>query len=184
MQNLLDKLLKRTINLLRTERLDYLIIGGLAVAILGEPRMTQDIDFILFISKERLPQFLKSAKRAGFEFKTEDVLANARDKGAFKLMLGNLWIDLIIASTDFERSALKRKIEVKLMKKMINLPSPEDLILLKIIPGREKDLVDAETVVERHRNRLDKKYLESWAQRLSDEAEDLRIWNDLKRLLS
>ena len=62
-------------------------------------------------------------------------------------------------------------------------PTPEDLILLKIIPHRAQDLLDAEKVVLRHKRSLNIKYLKDWAKRLSDEAEDLRIYNELQRLL-
>lgn len=59
----------------------------------------------------------------------------------------------------------------------------EDFILLKIIPGRDKDILDVKSVIERHKGKLDKRYLEMWAQRFSDEAEDMRIWNTLRQLL-
>ena len=62
-------------------------------------------------------------------------------------------------------------------------PTPEDLILFKIIPGRKQDLLDAERVVLRHEGKLDTEYLKSWARKLSDQAEDMRIWNELKTLL-
>lgn len=64
-----------------------------------------------------------------------------------------------------------------------NFPSPEDFILFKLIPGRPKDLLDAESVVLRHRERLDRSYLERWAQRISDEMEGLRVFRTLETLL-
>lgn len=183
MQNSLDKLLKKIVTLLDREGLDYFCIGGLAVGLLGEPRMTQDIDLILFIDKQELSGFLKKARKAGFVFSEKQAIYDANRRGAFKLVFCGLWVDIIIASTEFERSALGRRKRVKLAGVEIFLPSPEDFILLKIVPGRDKDLLDAKTVVERHEGRLDKKYLEKWAQALSDEAEDMRIWTVLKKLI-
>ena len=72
---------------------------------------------------------------------------------------------------------------VKLHGVRTYLPTPEDLILLKIIPGRDTDTLDIKAVIERHKTKLDTGYLENWAQALSDEAQDLRIWNILKKLL-
>ncbi|HJT25313.1 MAG TPA: hypothetical protein VJ873_12105, partial [bacterium] len=60
--------------------------------------------------------------------------------------------------------------------------SPEDLILLKLIPGRTKDLADVEAIVARHGGSLDKKYLRSWAEKIGDMAEDMRILRQLKNL--
>ncbi len=45
------------------------------------------------------------------------------------------------------------------------------------------DLLDAERIVMRHKEKLDIGYLQSWARKLSDQAEDMRIWNELKTLL-
>src|SRR3989338_11074887 len=113
MQSNLDKLLKKTITLLEKEGLDYFVIGVLAVGLLGEPRMTQDIDLIVFISKDKIENFLKSALVSGFKCNKTSVLDNVRNKGAFKLVWQNLWVDIIIASTEFEKSALKRTIKTK-----------------------------------------------------------------------
>jgi len=179
----LDKLYQKTINLLEKEKKPYLLIGGLAVGILGEPRMTQDIDLIIFIPKSSIPAFLKTLKKAEFNFIPATVKKDVELKGAFRVTFEGLWVDFIVSSTDFESSAFKRKIKVKLLGKNVNIPSAEDLILLKLIPGRERDILDVKSIIERHRGKLDKKYLENWAQKLSDEAEDLRIWNTLKKLL-
>lgn len=182
MQSKLDALLKKVVSLIKNEQLDYFVIGGLAAGFLGEPRMTQDIDLILFVEKINLHKFLKSAKTAGFKFIEKTALNEASVRGAFKLPFGELWVDIIIASTEFERSALRRKKAVRFLGARVNLPSPEDFILLKVIPGRDKDILDAMAVVIRHKGRLDRKYLESWAQKLSDEAEDMRIWNTVHDL--
>lgn len=85
--------------------------------------------------------------------------------------------------TELEQSAFKRAKRVKVLGVEANFPSPEDFILFKLIPGRPKDLLDVEAVILRHRDKLDRAYLERWAQRISDEMEDLRMFNTLKKLL-
>lgn len=179
----LDKLYAIIISFLEKEKVPYLLIGGLAVGVLGEPRMTQDIDLIIFISKSLSYKLAEKLSIKGFGVDIDAVHKDIDLKGAFRIAYQNLWVDFIVSSTDFEKSALKRKIKVALLDKTVNLPTPEDLILLKLIPGREKDILDIKTIIERHGDKLDKKYLEMWAQKLSDEAEDLRIWNSLKKLL-
>ena len=164
------------------EKIPYLLIGGLAAGVLGEPRMTRDIDLILFIPKSSIPNFLKKLKNNDFDFNMTVTQNDLKLKGAFRISYEELWVDFIVSSTDFENSAFKRKIKVKLLGKIVNIPSPEDLILLKLIPGRERDILDVKSIIERQRGKLDKKYLENWAQKLSDEAEDMRIWNTLKRI--
>jgi len=183
MQSPLDKLYSKTLSLLEKEKIPYLLIGGLAAGVLGEPRMTQDIDLIIFAPKKSVPEIIKKAVNEGFQANSRVILNDVELKGAFRLDFDGLWTDIIISSTKFEESAFKRKKQITLLGRKTFIPSAEDLILLKLIPGREKDMLDIKSIIERQKGKLDRKYLEKWAQKLSDEAENMRIWNTLKKVL-
>lgn len=175
---------RASIDLIETSKVDYLIIGAVAVGVWGEPRLTEDLDLMIFIPRKNLKIVFENAKRLGFKFNEKEIIEQAKLVGVFKIFYKQYHLDFLIASIDFERYALKRKIKVKIFDREVFVPSKEDLLLLKIIPGRTKDILDAEGIVNRQKGKLDIKYLETWAQKLSDEAEDLRIWNELKRLLA
>jgi hypothetical protein len=145
---------------LSKENIPYLIIGGMAVGVLGEPRMTQDIDLIIFTSKNAIPELLDKLKRNGFLLNKKTALENVKQRGAFRIEYKGLWVDMIISSSEFEESAFKRKKRITLFNKKVNIPSPEDLILLKIVSGREKDILDTKSIIIRYRKKLDTKYLE------------------------
>ncbi|MBI3330986.1 MAG: hypothetical protein HYZ96_02610 [Candidatus Omnitrophica bacterium] len=161
----------------------YLVIGGIAQAVIGEPRMTHDVDCIIAVLHDRLEDVLTGLQHAGFEVDQGAARAQVASTGTFSVTRGRWRVDLIVASTEFEQSAFRRAQRMRLFDVDIPLPTPEDFVLLKLVPGREKDLLDAKIVLIRHRDRLDRVYLEQWAQRLSDEAEDSRIWQTLQRLL-
>ena len=63
-------------------------------------------------------------------------------------------------------------------------PSPEDLILFKVLAGRDKDMLDAIGVVRRHRDRLDIAYLETTLQPICELAEDQSPWRRLQRVIA
>jgi hypothetical protein len=63
-------------------------------------------------------------------------------------------------------------------------PSPEDLILFKVLAGRDKDMLDAVGVARRHVDRLDIGYLESTLRPICDLAEDVTPWRRLQDVLS
>jgi hypothetical protein len=44
-------------------------------------------------------------------------------------------------------------------------------------------MLDAKSVAVRHKGRLDRQYLKKWAQAISDEAEDMGIWERLVKVL-
>ena len=79
--------------------------------------------------------------------------------------------------------AYKRRKSIQLHGVKAVFPSPEDLILMKIIPGRQKDLLDAKGVIMRHKGKLDTQCLKTWAMKLCNEAQDMRIWQVLNNLL-
>lgn len=77
----------------------------------------------------------------------------------------------------------RRAKRLRLFRRTAMFPSPEDLLLLKVLAGRPKDLLDAEGILTRHRGRVDLKYLKGTAQRMADELQDAGIWQWLHRLL-
>lgn len=173
-----------SIELMKIAKIDYLIIGGVAIGVWGNLRLTQDIDIMLFIAKKNVKTMLDKAMSLGFRFEEKVVTQKIRQVGVFKIFYENYHLDFLLASTDLEESALHRKVKVKIFEQDVFVPSKEDLLLLKIIPARPKDILDAEGIASRQKGKLDVQYLEFWAQRLSDEAQDMRIYNELQRLLN
>jgi len=183
MKILLEDVFKKAAVFLNKEKTEYIIIGGIAAGVLGEPRVTGDVDVDVVLDKKALAGFLDKAGRNGFHINRKKCLNQAAHSGVFRIEYGDYHLDFIIASTEFEREAFRRKRPLNLYGVRAYFPTPEDFILLKIIPGRTQDLLDAEKVVIRYRSKLDTKYLERWARALSDEAQDMRIWNTLQKVL-
>jgi len=92
-------------------------------------------------------------------------------------------IDFIISSIELEREAITRSRILNVHGVSARFPTPEDLILLKVIPGRPKDMADAESIVIRYSGELDRNYLLKWAEKISDEMESLRVYREIKNLL-
>jgi hypothetical protein len=178
----LDQFYGQAINLLEELEFPYVIIGGLAVSLIGEPRMTQDIDFILSIPEKEIHHFLDTAINRGFSLNMKKELQRVKQTGTFRFSMGLFYADVILASSEFESSVFKRRKRIKLAGKKAYFPTPEDLIILKIVAGREKDMLDAKSILIRHQGKLDQKYMEKWVQRISDEAQDMSVWNRLLKL--
>lgn len=180
---MLEKEYKRIITFLNKQKINYLVIGGIAVSVMGNPRETIDIDICIFIKKSEVKNFLDKAEMCGFIVDKGEMMKQVRATGCFNIVDGKVRIDFLVASHKFEKNAFERKIPVEIHGVKGWYPTAEDLILFKIVSGRLQDLADAENIAIRHSGKLDKKYLLSWAQKLSDEAEDLRIYKEVKRLL-
>lgn len=64
----------------------------------------------------------------------------------------------------------------------IRLPTPEDLIIMKAIAHRPKDLEDIRTIAEKYPN-LDMKRIEEWVKAFGDALERPDLWHQVKSLL-
>src|SRR5215467_7794472 len=52
----------------------YALVGGLATALRGRPRFTQDVDMLVDVSQLALPKLLEELARTGFLFDTNTVI--------------------------------------------------------------------------------------------------------------
>lgn len=177
-----DEFCREAIDLLSGASTPYLIIGGLAVAAIGEPRMTGDIDVIGYISIEQASALIDAAKAAGFA-----VAADERERlhatGTLRFVKRPFQLDIILASLPFEDDALARARKRRLFGRFVPLPTPEDLLLFKVLAGRDKDLVDAVGVARRHLDALDHRYLDAALSAICDLAEDVAPRRRLEEVL-
>lgn len=150
----------------------YAIMGGWAVRLYGLPRPTYDIDFTIGIVREDLPRLYEKVEQAGYTV-PEQFLAGWIDSVAgmplvkFRLYVeGNgIDIDVFIAESDYQDEILKRRKHVEFQGLAIAFVSPEDLILLKLIAARHRDLGDIEDVLLAQPD-LDEAYMRRWAEPL------------------
>ena len=78
-------------------------------------------------------------------------------------------VDFLFADDEFKNRALQRKETVKVKDFSVNISSPEDLILLKLLSGREQDMLDAEKIIKIQKENIDMEYIKEWLQRLGIE---------------
>lgn len=169
---------------LEEQRVRYLVVGGLAVVAVGEPRTTADADAIVFLSNAEAEALIGAAARAGFELDPAVELERLATTGTMRFRKAPYRVDLITASLPFEEAAFRRASTHELFGVRLPFPSPEDLILFKILAGRDKDMLDAIGVARRHRDRLDTAYLEATLQPICELAEDHGPWRRLQRVIA
>jgi len=174
---------KKIIFFLKKNNYKYTVIGGIASSVIGNPRFTGDIDICLLINADEAEDFLIKAGKTGFKVNKNEMLGRIKETGTFQIQDNRLHVDFIIVSTEFEKKVIERSKKTKIYNITALLPTPEDLILLKIVPGRPIDINDIENIVIRHKGKLDIKYLNNWAMKLSDESQNMRIYNELQRIL-
>jgi hypothetical protein len=83
--------------------------------------------------------------------------------------------DVIFALLSFERDAVLRATRVVFGDRELRVITPEDLLLMKIISDRPRDLADAEALSRRRRDTLDRSYLEPGLREFAESLERSEI---------
>lgn len=159
-------LLARLARTLRAHDVPFMLIGGQAVLLHGEPRLTLDVDVTLGVSPEALDRVLAACEAMAVDPLPVSVEDFVRE--TFVLPVAdpatNIRIDLIFSTTPFEAAAIDRAIEVEIAGVRVPFATAEDLIIHKLFAGRPRDLEDVDGIVSRKGHELDWDYLAIWAE--------------------
>jgi hypothetical protein len=151
---------------LDARRIPFMLIGGQAVLLHGEARLTQDVDVTLGVGPDRVEDLLGVCKALGLEPLPDDPPTFARE--TFVLPAADpetgVRVDLIFSTTPYEAQAIARAILVDVGGREVPFATAEDLLLHKLFAGRPRDLEDAAGVVRRKGPELDWEYLGRWAR--------------------
>lgn len=161
--------LKELCSFLDNASIEYMLVGGLAVGIWGEPRATVDIDFLVSF---KVNDFAVLSNKINDSDKFIFTHAKPMTFAKISLLRATLksnidvFVDFMFADDAFQKEALRRRQTINIADLTVNIPTPEDLILLKLISGREQDILDAKKVFRLQRDHLDMQYMQSWAEKL------------------
>lgn len=169
--------LHEVIELLDRLEIEYAIMGGFAVRAYGVPRPTYDVDLMLELPPDSLKSLFQELRDCDFEipdvYETGwvDQLKGMPLLKVRRYMEGEtLDIDLFLAESGFLAEVMKRRCRIDAEGKMLWVITPEDIVLLKLLAGRPRDLGDVEDVFFMQAP-LDEVYMRSWAEDLGVEAE-------------
>jgi predicted nucleotidyltransferase len=170
---MLDDLLENIASLLDKLSVKYMIIGGQAVLLYGEPRLTKDIDVTLGAGAERLNDILDLSKKLKLIPLAHDVKNFVEHTMVLPLKdnVSGLRIDFIFSFTDYEREAIERAKPVKVKKRTVNFASAEDIIIHKIFSGRPRDLEDIRGILKKNKD-IGRDYINKWLKVFDESGSD------------
>jgi hypothetical protein len=169
--------------LLETFDQNGVIVGGVAASLLGTPRFTADIDAVFLLGFDDLPILLKEAEKHGIQPRISDVIEFARRSQVVLLrhVASGMDIDLSLGILQFEVEMIERSNLVDIGPTKIRLPTPEDLIIMKAIVRRPKDLTDIQAISARFPN-LDRPRIRYWIDQFSEALEIPDLWKEISAL--
>jgi hypothetical protein len=137
------------VELFVAHEVEFLIVGGYALAAHGHPRYTKDLDVWVWMSAENADRILTALEAFGFgdlgltaaDFQQEDVM----------VQLGHepQRIDILTFATGLNfPDAYNNRLDVTVGKVLVPFISLDDLRINKLATGRPRDLADVADLPE------------------------------------
>lgn len=146
----------------------YMIIGGQAVLLYGEPRLTKDVDVTLGADLDRLPEMLLLVEQMRFDlladpepFTRQTMVLPCQDRDT------GIRVDFIFSFSAFEQEALRRVNRIVMGSTEVCFATVEDLMIHKMVAGRPRDLEDVKSVLNRNPD-VDVPYVRHWLRAFSE----------------
>jgi hypothetical protein len=167
-----EKLLERIAHCLDSADIPYMIIGGQAVLLYGEPRLTKDIDVTLGVDLVHLQKVLLAAREMKITplvnpetFTRQTMVLPCSDPET------GIRVDLIFSFSPFEQLAISRANVVHIGAADVRFASLEDLLIHKLFAGRPRDLEDARLILQKNPH-ADLSYIRHWLRELSASTDE------------
>jgi hypothetical protein len=183
---LLIKALQAIWNALRSMNIPAAVMGGLAMSLWKYPRATRDVDLLIGIETRQLDKILPQLQALGIRPKHSPPIMPLGQMNIIQMLYEppeafmEVQIDLLLAETDYLRTALERRIPTQLPDISIETAvlTCEDLILHKLLAGRLIDRADIAALLKFNLASLDRHYLVHWANQLQLVAEFASVWKE------
>ncbi|MFQ5975849.1 MAG: DUF6036 family nucleotidyltransferase [Candidatus Hydrothermarchaeales archaeon] len=173
----LEELVKDITKILEEQKIEYVIVGGVAVAGWGNIRTTRDVDIIINLKEKQIKPLESALKKEELDATEDEIKEALREKTHFTIFdkKSEYHIDAKGYYTEKEKRSLETKKAVKLWGKKIYIASPEDIIANKLVFGSQQDIKDAEGILVRQTEKLNHKYLE-------EICKEMGVHGDLEKL--
>ncbi len=150
-------------------KISYMLIGGVSVRFWALPRPTYDLDVTVSADESQLQALFIRLEKEGYVIPDDvrrgwrDTLAGMKKFAVRKFIARDSWrVDVFLVTTEYQQSAFSRRKTAKLLGKDVWTIGPEDLVLHKLVAGRERDLADVGEILALTRD-MDLAYLRKWA---------------------
>jgi hypothetical protein len=165
MENRLIEALRRAVQFLEREDIPFVVVGGLANAVWGEPRTTRDVGLKVYIGERTAREF---AALVAEEFAPATPPPGGPALVVSITMLPDVMVDFLIAIPGYEEEVLARARSFKFGDMTLPVCSSEDFIIHKIIADRPKDWADVEGVLIEQQGQLDQAYIRIWLEQFAE----------------
>jgi hypothetical protein len=161
------------------------VVGGVAASFLGRPRFTQDIDALALISESEWSAAVHAAASFGIFPRIDDAVEFAHQSRVLLLrhQQSSIDIDVILGGLPFEEDAVMNGKRYVIGGIGVRLPKVEDLMIMKAVAHRPRDLQDIEGLLQAHPT-LDLQGVRQWVREFASVTAMSCLIDDFDKLLA
>jgi predicted nucleotidyltransferase len=137
----------------------HAISGAVAMTAHGVGRSTFDIDILVVAPSVRLPEVFGLIRRHGFAGEDRELLASLRDRYVAALGGGPIKVEILVPVLPYHRTLVDRAVVREVEGVKVPFVSLEDLIVLKMLWLRPKDIADIHGLIAAAGAALDAEYV-------------------------
>jgi len=136
---------KEFLQLLNSNKIEYLVIGGYAVGFHGYPRATGDMDIWIAINEQNAQKMVGVLKKFGFNLPELRKELFLKEKKVIRMGIPPMRLEILtsIDGVSF-KTCFNNRIIADFGDFKVNFISKDDLLINKRASGRPQDLVDFE----------------------------------------
>jgi hypothetical protein len=135
----------------------WYVFGAQAVVAYGRPRMTADVDVTVLLGDDSPLDLVRILRQSGFDTRfalDAEFLSAARLVPMVHLATG-MPVDVVVSQPGLQEEFSHRSRRIDIGGAKVPLIGVEDLVAMKILAGRRKDLDDVRGVLLEQWDRLD-----------------------------
>lgn len=182
----LQDVVKEIAKLLDKLKIEYVIVGGIAVSSWGNVRTTRDVDVILFLDMEDFSKLVEPFRNRNFLIREKEIKDALEEKSHFTIFddLSEYHIDAKGVYDENDLRTLKNRRKITLDDVKCYIASPEDTIANKLLLTGEQDIKDAMGIYVRQLNNLDMDYLIKTCKQLNVYNDFLEMKKRVEKVLN
>lgn len=169
---------------LQRRNISYMLIGGQAVLLYGEPRLTRDIDITIGVDVDRLDDVIAVTDALDLKILPQNIQDFVRKTMVLPAIHEEtgIRVDFIFSFSPYERQAIACARSVRMGDQDICFAAPEDVVVHKMVAGRPRDMEDARGILLKNPG-INKAYIRQWLADIAGGPEGEEIQSRFEDLL-
>lgn len=172
MEKRLEAPLRRAISFLEDHNYQYAVIGGIALAQWGVVRATLDVDIKVIVPNTDYTA-LRGVLRTAFPSQARGHLP--QNPFIVAVTIDDVIVDFLLALPGYEELIIENSVQRDFGGWSARICSAEDLIIQKVVAGREKDWSDVESLLIEQYDKLDRIYIQDWLSQFAEALEQPKL---------